>query len=74
MENKNLNESVDQNVESVCGPECNCSKPPANNKMKITVGLVIVLVAIGIFAYKLTKSTPISKTAVSPNTYAAATD
>ena len=71
---KSTTKSETQDSEAVCGPECNCSKPPANNKMKITVGLVIVLVAIGIFAYKLTKSTPISKTAVSPNTYAAATD
>lgn len=70
---KSITKSGTQDSEAVCGPECNCSKPPANNKMKITVGLVIVLVAVGIFVYKLIKPTPISKT-VSTSTYAAVTD
>jgi hypothetical protein len=71
MENNNLKESVGQNEETVCGPGCDCSKPPANNKMRITVGLIIVLIAAGIFAYKIIKPKPSQEP---PETYAGIAD
>ena len=60
-----------QNSESVCGPDCNCSEPASGNKTKIAVGLVILLFAVSIFAFKLTNNKPVPESA---GTYAAATD
>jgi len=58
MKNNDLKESVSQNTENVCGPGCDCHAPSSDNKMKIIVGLVIALVAVGIFIYKIFKTQP----------------
>lgn len=65
-------ESSGQSTEkSCCGPGCNCSKPSSGNKIKIAAGLIIALIAIGIFAFKLIK---IKVVPDSGSAYTAATD
>lgn len=69
MENSNSKEPVDQNKETVCDPGCDCNKPVSGNKTKIVVGLVVAIIAVGIFAYKITK--PVSAVVTeSTNDYA----
>jgi len=51
-------ESNKQNKETNCGPGCDCHAPASNNKTKITIGLVIALAVICIFAYKMLKAQP----------------
>ena len=39
-----------------CGPECNCGKPASGNKARVITGLIIMFVAVSVFAYKIIKA------------------
>lgn len=43
----------------VCGPGCNCSTSPTGSKAKIVVGLIVLLIAVSILAYKMIHPRPV---------------
>lgn len=43
---------------SCCGPDCGCGAPTASGKTKVVIGIIVFLIACGIFAYKMTNTKP----------------
>lgn len=43
---------------SCCGPDCGCGAPTASGKTKVVIGIIVLLIACGIFVYKMTNTKP----------------
>lgn len=69
MENETKHDDTDAGIESsgkgketgCCDPECDCHKPKSGGKIRIIAGILILVLAVSLFAYKLAKPGPGAK-------------